>query len=222
MVFITNELGKVININKLTLGDMLKKIAVDKQYEYINNIMELPVMKGIIFNQISGYPKFHREEAKAIAEAEVKMMLLREWKNHTAGYSEAQFMTFLQTRLPRIYDTIQYEIFHKKKTNKNSRKPEDGENNDIPEEAYEEDNLDMANEEYRINHGVLDDSTKSEQRMEIESALEQLNPIEREIIEMKFYSNLSDEEIGEYLHMPRETVRDTRVRALDKMKNFLK
>lgn len=62
---------------------------------------------------------------------------------------------------------------------------------------------------------------RAEQREELESALRALDPLDEQIIRMKYYGGMTAREIAEQLDLPYETVKKRHQRGLKKMKRAL-
>ncbi|MDP4224800.1 MAG: sigma-70 family RNA polymerase sigma factor [Bacteroidota bacterium] len=196
----------------MELKELLYKIAVEKQYEYIDEVMQMPQVWSLIWSKIKNY-KYKKEEVKNIALFKIKEAILSEYKYEENG-TEGKFINFLKNRpLARIYETISWEVFNirvPKKRNGKKKKPKD----ENPEISTDNDIIFDLNQ--KINEFEL-----VEERLELISAIKQLEPEEQNIIYMKFYDDKSDQEIANELNQPRETIRDKRNKALEKMKMFL-
>lgn len=59
----------------------------------------------------------------------------------------------------------------------------------------------------------LDTITDAENRIDLDYALKQLNPTYRQIVVLKYYNDLSENEISKYLSVPLGTVKNRLYRA---------
>ncbi|KYO68565.1 RNA polymerase sigma factor [Thermovenabulum gondwanense] len=67
-----------------------------------------------------------------------------------------------------------------------------------------------------------DTITDAENRMDLDYALKQLNPIYRQILVLKYYNDLSENEISKYLGVPVGTVKSRLYRARMFLRNFFR
>lgn len=91
---------------------MLYKVAVEKEYGFIEDILALPQIQAMIYEKIKNY-KYRQEEIKEIAIFMLKESILSEYEYLDEG-TEGKFINFLKRRpLARLHEKIQWEIFHK-------------------------------------------------------------------------------------------------------------
>lgn len=68
--------------------------------------------------------------------------------------------------------------------------------------------------EFSMENSLINKQVSEERRKALQQAIEQLNPHQREILYLKFYNNLSYQEIAEVLAISYQTVRNYMSKAL--------
>lgn len=194
---------------------MLYKVGVEKQYEFIQDIMETKQVRALIWAKIKNYPH-RKDEIKAIAEFKVKEAILAEYSYEEDG-TEGKFVNFLKRRpLARLHETISWEVFHQRIPRKRKGVKKRKLNKEYPEISTEPDVVFGM-----IEGNKPDDFDSVDEHVDLITSLGHLTPEERQIIILDFQEGKTDQEIAETIGKSRSTVVSTKKRALEKMKKMM-
>lgn len=78
----------------MTLQEILYKIGVNKEYEYINDLLETPQVKGLIGITASRL-KYNKQEGREIAASIIKEVMLKNYV-YQKDYTEQKFVKYIQ------------------------------------------------------------------------------------------------------------------------------
>jgi RNA polymerase sigma factor (sigma-70 family) len=179
----------------MSLLDIIKKIQIDGERDYIFNFIKLPQIEEIV-RQIKRKFKFNKDEvinASTLAITEYFCTQSIELNN----FIEEVF-------LANFKDEINIKIQRDIKSNYTAR--------DIPA---------SGTKLYQtISYEDFEDTIN--EKLDIENALNKLSNRNREILELKVHDNLKDSEIGEVVNLSRSRITEILSETNEKMKKYLK
>jgi len=92
----------------MTLQEILYKIGVKKRYEYINDLLETPQVKGLIGVAVNRL-KYNKQEGYELAASIIKEIMLKNYV-YQEKYTEQKFVKYMQRILfDRIRDVLKKE-----------------------------------------------------------------------------------------------------------------
>ncbi len=140
-----------------------------------------------------------------IAEDITQETFLKAWKNLKKFDATKSFKTWVFS----IAKNTAIDYLRKKK--------------DIPISMFDNDNGENIIEDTLTDEELKADEVyiMAENKKQVENVLTKLTPIQKEVVILKYVSELSLSEVSEIMNIPRETVKSHHRRALIKMKKLL-
>lgn len=177
--------------------------------------MENKQVRALIWAKIKNYPH-RKDECQAIAEFKVKEAILAEYSYEEDG-TEGKFVNFLKRRpLARLHETISWEVFHQRIPKKRKGVKKRKLNKENPEISTDPD----------VVFGMMegnkpDDFDSVDEHVDLITSLGHLTPEERQIVQLKFWEDMTFDEIAAAMEMPKTAVYDAYQRALEKLRENL-